>query len=526
MPARAATATMTGDVPVATPTAYDAIPYPGHAHAETHPNRVAAIARLFGLDPPSVATARILEIACGDGANLIPIAGSLPRSRCVGFDLAQTAVDRARARIERLQLPNVEITVADLTTVQDLGEFDYVIAHGLYSWVPAPVRDALLRLVSTTLALRGIAFVSYNVYPGWHVAGMVRGMLRYHTRGLADADARVTQARALLDFLLKAHDAEDPYGRLLAAESARLCAHSPGYLLHDDLAEVNEPVYFEEFVAHAAAFELGFVAEADYATMAGADLPDFARAKLDELSADPVARGQYLDFVRCRRFRESLLGYARTPAAAIPVPGRVRTLFAATAAVPDTPVADPAEEVEVQFRLGDRASLRTASPLAKAVLLVLQERWPEALAFEALLSRACALLGRAPSDSDADAVQEVLLAAFGLRMVELTVERWNCAVQVSKQPCASRLARHDASMGDVLTNLMHRRLRIDEEDARRLVTLCDGTRTREALHAALRAGGSALDRDGIRQRLQGLVKLALLEPGPNGGSPPRGDPSA
>ena len=492
-------------------TAYDAVPYPGHSHAETHPNRIAALARLFGLQSPAVATARILEIACGDGANLIPLACSLPRSHCVGFDLAETAVTRARTRIDQLQLGNVVVSVADLASVHDIGQFDYVIAHGLYSWVPRAVRDALLRLIGKVLAPNGVAFVSYNVYPGWHVAGMVRDMLRYHVRGTDAAGSRVLQARALLDFLVEAHDAQDAYGQLLAAECERIAGHSSGHLFHDDLADINEPVYFEEFVAHSAAFGLAFLAEADFATMSGADLPERVREKLDEVRADPVAYGQYLDFVKCRRFRETLLRHESAPAAAAPVPGSLRTLRVASAAAPDGPQVDLAAGVDVQFRLGERASLRTSSPLAKAVFIALRERWPESLTFDAVLARAGEMLGRAASAADADAVEQTLMAALGLRMVEITAERWNCAVTPSDRPRASRLARTEASSGDALTTLMHRRVRIAEEDAQQLLTLCDGTRTLDALQAALSARGSTLDRDQIRQRLQGFASLALFE---------------
>ena len=158
-----------------TDTAYDHVPYPGHPHAETHPNRLAAIARLFGVDAPAVATARVLEVACGDGGNLIPIACSLPGARCVGFDLAPTAIERGRARIAQLGIANARLEVADLTTVGTaFGTFDYVIAHGLYSWVPRPVRDALLALVRDSLSPNGVALMSYNTYPGWHVGRLVR----------------------------------------------------------------------------------------------------------------------------------------------------------------------------------------------------------------------------------------------------------------------------------------------------------------------------------------------------------------
>ena len=224
---------------------------------------MAAIARLFGVAAPNVATARILEIACGDGSNLLPIAYSLPQAHCTGVDLAASAIEQAHARAASLQLRNVDLFVGDLASLGSIGHFDYIVVHGVYSWVPRSMRDSLLCLIHRSLSPNGVAFVSYNTFPGWHVAGMVREMLRYHTRGASDAASKVAQARAFLDFLHVAHDDNDPYGRLLAAEAERFACHSSAHMFHDDLADVNDPVYFEEFVAHAARFGLAQLADAD-----------------------------------------------------------------------------------------------------------------------------------------------------------------------------------------------------------------------------------------------------------------------
>ena len=492
-------------------TVYDAVPYPGHPHAETHPNRIGAIARLFGVDAPPVATARILEVACGDGGNLIPMACSLPRAELVGFDLAPTAIGRAKARVEKLGLGNVRLEVADLTALDTpLGEFDYIVAHGLYSWVPEAVREALFSCLRDTLALNGVAFVSYNVYPGWYAPRMVREMLRYHTRGLVEPQARIAQARALLDFLSVACDPSDAYGRAVTEECARMAKHAPPHFFHDDLAEVNAPVHFHKFVDHARRFSLDFLAEADFATMAGSELAESARAKLDELRGDPVAHGQYLDFVAGRRFRETLLRRAEAPAAPSPVAGALRSLLLASPAVADGPV-DLAPGVEVQFRSAGRASLKTDHPLAKAALDALGESWPGAMTFEALLGGACARLGRAPRAVDGDALEHVLVGAFGLRMVELLVEPFACTAKPSEHPHASALARLEAEEGDTVTGFHHRRARIDEPCSLALLRLLDGTHDRAGLGAALGRVGHTLAPEALEARLSGFARLGLLE---------------
>lgn len=493
-------------------TAYDSVPYPGHAHAHTHPNRIAAIARLFGFDAPPIATARVLEIACGDGANLIPLAYSLPHARCVGFDLAPTAVANAQERIARLGLKNCEVTVADLASVgRSLGEFDYVIAHGLYSWIPPPLRDALFGLVEGVLAPTGVAFVSYNIYPGWHVGRMVRDMMRFHTREIGDAGEKIEQARALLRFLTAAQDDGDDVRRVLVAECERMAKHSPGHMYHDDLAEVNDPVYFNEFVAHARRYGLNFLAESDFASMTGAELPEATREKLDELRGDSVLHGQYMDFITCRRFRQTLLCRAGADVAASPVPGALRTLRLASAARADAQPLDLAAGVEVQFRWGKRSSLKTDHPLAKAVFLTLGELWPASISFEDLLAAATQRAGDESHEQHVVALERILLAGFGLRMIDVASEPWRSVSKPSDRPQASAVARLESESRVFVTSPMHRSVSVDDPIARRLLQLCDGERTRPDILAQLVRTDSSISSADVAARLSCLALLGLFE---------------
>jgi len=161
---------------------YDDVPYGASAHASTHPDRLATIATLFGMAPAPVERCRFLEIACGDAGNLIPMAYELPRSEFVGFDLAARPIEMGERAAARLGLSNVTLSRLDLNDFPpSAGRFDYIVAHGLYSWVPGPVRDRLLALIGAHLAPHGVAFVSYNVYPGCYVRRMLWEMLKFHT---------------------------------------------------------------------------------------------------------------------------------------------------------------------------------------------------------------------------------------------------------------------------------------------------------------------------------------------------------
>src|SRR5213593_3765074 len=126
-------------------TAYDQTWYPSYTHPQTHPDQLATKATLFGLTPAPAAACRMLELGCGDGTNLASIALSLPQSQFVGLDLASTAIARGQEMTRAMGLQNITLHCGSVLDVgPDFGQFDYIVAHGLYSWVPAAVREKLL----------------------------------------------------------------------------------------------------------------------------------------------------------------------------------------------------------------------------------------------------------------------------------------------------------------------------------------------------------------------------------------------
>src|SRR5262245_37632787 len=194
-----------------TPSSYDQIPSTSLAFPQTHPDRLATIARIFALSTPDVASCRVLELGCASGGNLIPMAFNLPGSEFVGIDLSGRQVEEAQSAIADLRLRNIRIQQASILDIDhSWGAFDSIICHGVFSWVDAAVQDQILRISARNLSPDGIAYISYNTYPGWHLREMVRHMMQYHAGQFSEPREQVAQARALLTFLATASKESGP----------------------------------------------------------------------------------------------------------------------------------------------------------------------------------------------------------------------------------------------------------------------------------------------------------------------------
>ena len=200
---------------------YDLVVYDSHSRCSTHPDCLATLATLLGLESAPVDRCRVLELGCSTGGNLLPMAESLPGSQFVGVDLSTRQIDIGRQVVAALGLNNLHLEARSILDVEpSFGEFDYIICHGVYSWVPANVRDKILSICQHNLAAKGVAYVSYNTLPGWHLRAPIREMMLYHVRDLTDPREWAAQARAVLEFMT--HAAPDPDGvwaRILREEA-------------------------------------------------------------------------------------------------------------------------------------------------------------------------------------------------------------------------------------------------------------------------------------------------------------------
>jgi SAM-dependent methyltransferase len=483
------------------------VPYPGHPFAQTHPDRLAALGTLFQIEPPPLEACRVLELGCGDGGNLVPMALSLPGARFVGIDAAEGALARGRALVEALALTNVTLEVGEIEDLEVPSEaFDYVIAHGVYSWVGSPVRDRLLELCRSALSERGIAYVSYNVLPGGRLSGALRDMLVFHASGLDDPAERVEQARALLRLLMAGWSDEHEFGAIMRRQGERLLERSDETLFHDELAAVNEPVYFHTFMAHAARCGLQYLAEADFFEMQTGVLPE---AVSDELLTieDVIRREQYLDFIKGRMFRQTLLCRAELEVDRSPQPLVVERLAVSS---PARPAGVPDGQGRVTFEGPTGSTLTTDHPLVSRALERVGSSWPGAIWVRDLIPEDA-------SEADRLAVCGAVLRCYAANLVQLHATPPPLTTSVRERPEASPLARHQARSAQLVTNLRHTSVRLEDDLGRRLVVLLDGTRNRVQLVDELRAFLLETGREvpepletGLERSLEGIARLALL----------------
>ena len=176
-----------------------------------------------------------------------------PDSHIVGVDLSARQIADGTKAVEELGLQNIELKHASITDVDEsYGQFDYIICHGVYSWVPAAVQDKILDIIAKQMSPNGVAYISYNTYPGWHMRGMIRDMMRYHSGRFNTPQLRTQQARALLDFLSQSVKQDgSAYSLLLKQELETLKHQADHYLYHEHLEENNEPLYFHQFASRA-----------------------------------------------------------------------------------------------------------------------------------------------------------------------------------------------------------------------------------------------------------------------------------
>jgi SAM-dependent methyltransferase len=378
---------------------YDEMPYQSDPHFHSQPARLAAAARLMGLSAPDVRSARVLELGCASGGNLIPLAAQYPDAQFLGIDISGVQTALGQERILDLGLTNIEVRKAAIADINDAdGAFDYIIAHGVYSWISDEVRDDMMHVIATHLRDDGIAYVSYNVYPGWHAKTITRDLMLYHRANTVDPEACIESGRVIVGEISRY--ATGAYASFMESEASVLENVNDTYIRHEHLEPHNTPVYFHQFVEQAEDHGLGYLCESDPVTSIPECMhPEIAQKVRALAGNDVIKLEQYLDFYIGRQFRSTLLVKSDRAAMASRrmTPGRMRDLHIHTR-VPLRKMETPDESTVLTLQSGftifrnDTDSITVHTKMHILALEILEQRgasMPGTITSRALAQQVC-----------------------------------------------------------------------------------------------------------------------------------------
>ncbi|HQR12051.1 MAG TPA: methyltransferase regulatory domain-containing protein [Casimicrobiaceae bacterium] len=352
-------------------------------------------------------------------------------------------------------------------------------------------------MIARHLAPNGVAYVSYNLFPGCRVRQIVWDMLKFHTRECPDLPSKLAGARSLIALMADSEAPTSSSEEALRAEFRKLAAVPDGKLLHDDLYDSNHPVYFQEFVGDAASSRLAFLVESEPGDPTSGDFAPGVRKMLERM--DRLAAEQYVDFLHLRSFRGSLLCHATALPGSGFRPDRVASMH-----------ASPALALRRARAAGQ--SISYGSDDTRMVVECLLARWPGNVPTVELATMLGDMNSRAggtrPNPMDAHAL---LAELWRTGVVDLRPRAIVPASGSSARPLAFAPARWTVRDSDVVPNLYHEGIQLGDPVARKLVTLLDGTRTRADLMSAL--GEACAGPGGARQldaAIVGLAQKAML----------------
>lgn len=442
--------------------AYDAVAYPTPIVPEMSPSRIRAAGAFYGYRLPPVDSGAVLEIGCGDGFNLLAIAAASPSVRHIGFDLSAAAIERGRKILNASGLENADLEVGDIATWRHPElKFDYILCHGVHSWVPFPVQQKLLELIADQLAPGGVAYLSHDVLPAAAPKQAIKAFLKQAISPERPPAEAIVLARELLTELAANQLPQSRLKPQLDILGREMPSFDDGYFFHDWLSEAYAPVAMVDLAESAARFGLMPIADAALVDLFDSGSSNATGRVAEMLGGDYSARAQANDMLSgTRMFRRTILALASSPP---PLEPAWHEMSFSLAASPEAGGA--------AYRGPDNALFRPASAVQIKVMSLLERRAPREVSFLELLKET----------GDELALKSALTQICSVPAANAYASPPPYVENPGERPLASPLARVMLSGSDIAPTLRLNRLVSRQGTTRSFLGLCDGTRTRADL---------------------------------------------
>jgi SAM-dependent methyltransferase len=490
---------------------YESLAYVPTIHPNTSPDWLSVIGRLLGLPAAAPTACRVLDLGCGQGTDLIVKAAKFPNSHFTGVDFSSPDIDTARRLAAEAGVKNVEFHQADLLEWElDGPPFDYIIAYGLFSWVPDEVKERLLKITARCLAPDGIACISYLTYPGCKQAEALRDLMELRA-GMATGLEKARIAREVLGLLDRAYTAlpKKAYSASMLEQVRRISTKEDNFLLHDDLGLVRDPVYFLQFVNMAADHGLHYLGDTEFQSLLVDNLPPETTRDFSNLGLDRLESQQFTDFVLDRSFRCTLLTHPQPDPIGQLHPAVMRELCFASELQPKDPSVQPGAK-EAEFITLDQSGTTLCGELLVAFITVLA-RTPHAfLPYGEILAAAQTQAGRETqpfTPQEEDSLCRALVSLYGHLQIRLSCQPSVIPSRPADRPCLTLLNRALLRVHGMLATADDRILTFDEASLA-FSRLLDGTRSIPELAKTPEARSI---RDGGRQLLTRLQEFGCLQ---------------
>lgn len=500
---------------------YDEVPYQSYPYAPSQPENLRTLGILFGMTPPAIETARVLELGCAEGGNLIPHALNYPKAKFLGVDFSKVQIDAGIKHIKALGLKNIELRHCSITDIDEsFGKFDYIICHGVISWVPDFVRDKILEVSSKNLTPNGIAYISYNTLPGWNMIRTIRDMMLYHTKGYDNPIEKVSQSRLLLNFVKDSLEGKQtPYAEVLKREADLISQQGDNYLRHDHLEEDNKQFYFNEFMGEAAKHGLQYLADSSLSNMYIGNMPQSVAERLQGLN-DIIRTEQYMDFITNRRFRSTLLCHKDVALNRSLNINAVKQFALSFNIIPEKPENEidlhSNETIKFFFENNKDNYISVETPALKASIYVFSEYINNPLSFDEVVEKATKKL-------KSSSMKEVIEAELLNNLMNLVIKGFVHLSLISgkkdkvklDKPKLSKFALYQAvnTTNNWVTNLRHAGIAINNFD-KFAMKYMDGTKSREDIVNALieetKNGKIAINKEGKQVKNESEIRKELV----------------